>query len=131
MKRLLNLLFCLLLASYLYAPARNELVILQPEPINPYEPLWRAVCQVESSGNPFAVNEAEQAYGLAQIRQIRLDDYAQRTGKVYTLTDCFDKKISKEIFMYFASGTYEQTARNWNGKWELTEEYWKKVKQHL
>ncbi len=49
--------------------------------ISPLQPLWEAVCVVESSNNYHALNTLEMAYGIAQIRQIRLDDYNQRTGE--------------------------------------------------
>lgn len=130
MKKLI-IIFFLLLSCDLYAPGRHEFVILRTEPIQPYEALWRAVCMVESSGNPYAINESEQAHGIAQIRQIRLDDYAQRTGVVYTLEDCFDKKIAKSIFSFYCSGSLEEIAKSWNGSGRLTEKYWQKVQQYL
>jgi hypothetical protein len=138
MKKLLTLLIGVLLCGNLLAPARDELIILAPEPISPYEVLWQAVCMVESSGNQYAVNVTEKAYGVSQIRQVRLDDYAKRTGIRYTLIDCFDKNISKSIWLHYAleSEDLEYIARCWNGgpggmRIKMTEDYWRKVKLHL
>jgi hypothetical protein len=116
-------------SSRLFAPSSNCLTILGSSAIQPYERLWEAVCQVESSGDPYAVNVYEQAYGIVQIRAIRLKDYAQRTGINYTLKDCFDKEISKSIFMYYCQGDYEIVAKGWNKS--KTNRYWNKVKAEL
>jgi hypothetical protein len=89
----------------------------------------------ESLGNPNAVNKLEQAYGIAQIRQIRLDDYNMRTGKKYKLKDCFNQRISKEIFMYYAHRyshhDMSYIARKWNGSGKETYRYWKRVNARL
>ena len=125
-----------MLSLQLAAPPDNSLVIVGSSPVRPYERLWEAVCMVESSGDPYAVNAGEQAYGIVQIRQIRLDDYVKRTGIFYTLEDCFDKEVSKSIFMYYCTGDYETCSRLWNGgprgmEKESTKEYWRKVKKYL
>jgi hypothetical protein len=127
----LTILIFWMLSLQLTAPPSNCLVIVGSSPVRPYERLWEAVCMVESSGNPYAVNVGEQAYGIVQIRQIRLDDYAQRTGITYTLEDCFDKEVSKSIFMYYCAGDYETVARSWNGSGRMTDDYWRKVKKYL
>jgi hypothetical protein len=131
MKYIYTILF-LLLSFRLLAPATDVIYIKDVEPINYYEPLISAVVWVESRGDNNAINFSELACGPFQIRQIRVDHYNQLTGKSYTLDDCFDYEISKEIFMYFAQGkSYEVAARNWNGKWSLTENYWQKVENVL
>ena len=73
------------------------------------------------------------AYGIAQIRDIRIRDYNERTGKGYTLEDCLDSAISREVFMYYAEkiGDYEKAAKKWNGSGYMTEIYWEKVKKEL
>ncbi len=129
-KKLIILIFWML-SLQLAAPPDNCIVIVGSSPVRPYERLWEAVCQVESSGDPYAVNVGEQAYGVAQIRQVRLDDYAQRTGIFYTLEDCFDKEVSKSIFMYYATSDYETVARSWNGSGPMTDDYWRNVKKYL
>jgi hypothetical protein len=82
-----------------------------------------------------AFNINEEAVGGLQIRPIRLLDYNQRTGKNYKMKDCYDFRISKEIFLYFAklSGTndYESIARSWNGSGITTLSYWVRVKSFL
>ena len=101
--------------------------------ISPLQPLWEAVCTVESSNVKDTVNRAEMAYGIAQIREIRIRDYNERTGKGYTLEDCLDSAISREVFMYYAEkiGDYEKAAKKWNGSGYKTELYWEKVKKEL
>ncbi len=130
-KKLIILIFWMLSLQLAAPPTSNSLVIVGSSPVRPYEALWEAVCQVESSGDPYAVNVGEQAYGIVQIRQIRLDDYVKRTGIFYTLEDCFDKDVSKSIFMYYCTGDYETVARSWNGSGPMTDVYWRKVKKYL
>ena len=100
---------------------------------SPLQPLWEAVCTVESSNVKDTVNRLEMAYGIAQIREIRIRDYNERTGKGYTLEDCLDSAISREVFMYYAEkiGDYEKAAKKWNGSGYKTEIYWEKVKKEL
>jgi hypothetical protein len=128
MKKLITILIALFYVTALYAPAGiTQFVINKPAKMEPYEALWRAVCLVESGNDSLAYNPIEQAYGIAQIRQIRLNDYAKRTGIVYTLEQCYDKEISKSIFMYYCQGDYEDVAKSWNGSGVKTIEYWDKV----
>lgn len=107
-------------------------IIIKPEPLkDKYEEIWNAVCFVESTNNPKAVNFEKNGYsiGIVQIRQIRVSDYNNRTGKSYTLKDCFDPDISKEIFMYYAHKIQdeERIIRRWNGSGPKTIEYYNKV----
>ena len=98
-----------------------------------YEKIWNAVIHVESRGNPMAYNPDEGATGIAQIRQIRVDDYNRRTGSNYLLEQMYDPDISKEIFMYYARligyENPEWIARRWNGSGRMTVIYWNKVKE--
>jgi hypothetical protein len=127
MKKLI-VLFFVMFSLRLFAPAGiTQFVINKPAKMEPYEALWRAVCLVESGNDSLAYNPIEQAYGIAQIRQIRLNDYAKRTGIVYTLEQCYDKEISKSIFMYYCQGDYEDVAKSWNGSGVKTIKYWDKV----
>ena len=43
----------------LAAPPANMLMVFESEGMNPYENLYRAVCQVESSGNPLAIGDKQ------------------------------------------------------------------------
>lgn len=94
--------------------------------------LWKAACIVESGGNPLKINQDEQAYGIVQIRQIRLDDYYRRTGKKYTLPEMLDTLKSREVYMYYAKGSkIDYIAKRWNGSGPMTEIYWKKIRRQL
>ena len=128
MTTLISILFCTLLS----APPNNSGVVFESEGINYYEPLIKAVVMVESSNGKYTYNPDEGAVGWFQIRQVRVDHYNQMRRTNYKLTDFYDYDLSREMFLWYASGkSYEVAARNWNGKWVLTEKYWKRVKQHL
>jgi len=111
--------------------------------------LWRAVVQVESSGNPKARNAASDAVGIAQITKGLVDDCNRILGKRrFTYDDRWDPAKSRRMFDVYLGYwgkqyerqtgkrcTDEMRARMWNGGprgWELrsTEEYWRRVKQH-
>jgi hypothetical protein len=130
------LIICFLsFASKAAAPGLSVLFISATEPIDAYERLINAVVMVESAGDTLAINELEEAFGAFQIRPVRLLDYYQRTGKKYTIQDCFNFDISKEIFLYYAMKIgypdYQSIARKWNGSGRMTRDYWEKVKLYL
>ena len=118
--------------TYLTAPPSGSLPVFVAEPAMPYEALIKAVVAVESTNGKYLYNPDENAVGWFQIRQIRVDDYNKRLGTNYVLNDFYDYELSRTMFLYYASGkSFEVAARNWNGKWSLTENYWKKVKKYL
>lgn len=132
MKKLLTIFFVSLFCGVVFAPGNEAATIFKAEASNPYERLWEAVCLVESGGNASAYNQKERAVGIAQIRQIRVSHYNKLAGKYYKLIDCYDRNVSKSIFMYFCWGRdFETVAKEWNGSGEKTVQYWKKVKQQL
>jgi len=105
-----------------------------------YDTIFEASAYVESRGNPNAVNRVERAYGIVQIRQIRLDDYFQRTGIRYYLTQMWDPVKAKEVFMYYAKqyppDNSERICREWNGgpkgmKYNSTKKYYEKVNNQI
>ena len=127
--------FLLLFTRKAVAPYDKVVYIAFSEPIDPYERLISAIVKVESLGDPLAYNITEQAIGAFQIRPIRLLDYNQRTGNRYKTEDCYNYKISRKIFLYYANQKgfqqYETIAKNWNGSGATTVDYWEKVKSHL
>lgn len=132
MKRLLFILILFIAAQAMSAPGKVVLLIVKDTPINFYDPLIQAVTWVESMDGQYTYNPKENAVGWFQIRQIRVDDYNQRTGSNYVLEDFYDYKLSREMFLYFAQGrSYEEVARSWNGSGEQTIEYWEKVQKEL
>ena len=124
-----------LLDLRLSAPDVKVIYIPFTKPLDAYERLVNAVVMVESAGDTLAYNQLEEAVGAFQIRQIRLLDYYQRTGINYTIEECYNFNISKEIFLYYARQTgyqdYETIARNWNGSGNATLDYWEKIKSNL
>jgi len=117
------------------APELKDIFVFASDPIEPYDRLIKAVVYVESRGDTLAYNLIEEAAGAFQIRPIRLRDYNQRTRKNYKLKDRYNFKISKEIFLYYATQlnfwNYETIAKNWNGSGKETLKYWEKVKIQL
>jgi len=139
MKRLLLTLILIFFVTSLFAPSSNCLVIIGSSPIEPYERLFEAVCKVESGDNSYAIGDKHlkhHSYGKAQIRQSRLDDYYNRTGIRYTVEDCFDDEVTREIFMYYVNPDFETTCRTWNGgekgmQKKSTLKYWNLIKLQL
>jgi hypothetical protein len=133
----------LLITASLKAPSYPAIVIPAGEVINGYEAIWKAICQVESSGNQFAIGDKhlkEKSYGIAQIRQVRLDDYYNQSGIRYSVTDMFCPEKSKEVFLWYASrynvNQIEAISRAWNGGEKgmnkpVTKKYYLKVKSIL
>jgi hypothetical protein len=122
------------LSAKAIAPNEVSFVIEKPQPIYHYERLMQAILQVESAGDTMAFNALEEAYGPFQIRPIRMADYNKRTGKGYSMKDCYSLKVSREVFLYYAVriGTdYEKIAKRWNGSGVLTIGYWARVKKIL
>lgn len=139
MKTILIILF-LFISFRLYAPVNEGMLIFKSDGINPFEQIWKAICQVESSNNPLAYHLEKNGHasiGIAQIQQSRVDHYNYKTNNHYTLDDMYDTTISRNIFMWYACyiGPYniEKIAREWNGgtkgmKKRSTIKYWNKVK---
>ena len=138
MKHIMIIAFWFLFSGLYCPPASSERlsidsILAAEDPTERFQPLWEAVCMVESSNNYHALNTLEMAYGIAQIRQIRLDDYNQRTGEHLGLLQCYDENYSRKIFMYYAVRLqdYETIAKRWNGSGAMTEVYWEKVQGYL
>lgn len=117
------------------APGANMIILPASHPVEPFARLIQAIGIVETMGDELAYNELENAVGVLQIRQVRVDDYNRRTGSTYTLADMFNYEISEKVFLYFASliGPYdfERIARAWNGSGPMTALYWERIKKHL
>jgi hypothetical protein len=112
------MIFLLLLSMKLLAPSAKSLFIAKIEPLKPYETLWKAICKLESNNDSLAFtidSNGLPSVGISQVQQIRLDDYNKHTRKNYQLMDCFSPRLSKQIFMYYCVGDYEQIIRKWNG----------------
>jgi hypothetical protein len=118
-----------------FAPACNSLIIIQPEAAEPYKHLEEVIGRIETFGDTLAFNPLEEAYGIFQIRPVRLEDFNLRTHSRYTSQDLFNYQISEKIFLYYADqiGPYnfEKIARRWNGSGQQTDYYWERVKDLL
>jgi hypothetical protein len=117
------------------APESNSAVIHESSGIKPFSVLMYATAMVETMGNTLAYNEKENAVGIFQIRQVRVDEYNRLTGSNFVLKDMFDYTNSEKVFLYFASRTgpynFERIAKRWNGSGPRTEMYWKRIKKYL
>jgi soluble lytic murein transglycosylase-like protein len=102
-----------------------------------------AIAQVESKGNPRAVNG--DAVGLLQIRPILVRDInrilkLRKSSKRYTLNDRYNPQKSREMFeiyqsYYNPSGSVERAIRLWNGGSGYTNKgtqgYYNKVRREM
>jgi hypothetical protein len=139
MKKMKILIILIILTFRVYAPTNPVLYIPAPDKIQPYEAIWKAICQAESGGDPYAIgdkNLRKHSYGIAQIRQSRLDDFYKQTGIRYSVKEMFDTAKSKEVFMFYASGDDETIARCWNGgpdgmNKKSTKKYYNLIKSNL
>lgn len=117
------------------APVWNSLSITLPVADKPFKNLVHVIGLVETFGDTLAYNPLEDAYGIFQIRPVRLNDYNYRTHNCYSRKDLFKYEISEKIFLYYADqiGPYrfEKIARNWNGSGRKTDFYWDRVKGYL
>jgi len=117
------------------APVNNTFTIINEPGIRPYVKLMYATAMVETMGNTLAYNEFEDAVGIFQIRQVRIDDYNRRTGNNFSLKEMYDPALSEKVFLYFASlyrpYELEKIAKAWNGSGPMTELYWKRIRRYL
>jgi hypothetical protein len=122
-------------AIRVFAPDSNTITVIKEPAFQPYSKLLYATAMVETMGNSLAYNEFENAVGIYQIRQVRIDDYNRRTGSNHSLTEMFDPLLSKKIFLYYASRyephELEKIAKAWNGSGPMTELYWKRIREYL
>jgi len=135
MKMLTILSILMLFTLSLKAPSDTRAVIIQPEAIQPFKPLIKAIGAVECNFDTLAYNPKEKATGYFQIRPIRIVDYNLRTNSTYELIDMFDYQIAESVFLYYASriGPYdfEKISKSWNGSGPKVIEYWDKINKHL
>ena len=134
--RKLILIFSFLLMGFrVAAPEANSFIIYEYQGMGAFTDLMYATAMVETMGNPLAYNEFENAVGIFQIRQVRIDEYNRRTGSNFALSEMYDPQLSEKVFLYFASryGPYnlEKIAKSWNGSGPMTELYWKRIKEYL
>ena len=135
MKTLTAILLLLFVSARLLAPNYPALYVERSEPVKPFESIWKAVCIVESNGNPLAWNEEENSIGIVQIRECKVADYNRLTGSNIKHEDCYSVAVSKAIFMWHMDnyGAYriDEGIRRWNGSGKQTDIYLEKVKQIL
>ncbi len=102
----------------------------------PTDAIWAAICKVESSNNPNAVNG--DAVGIAQIRPICLYDCNRIAKHTYWYPDNrFDPILSRDMFELYANhysdGSDEDRARVWFGGPDRlnSDRYWEKVRKAM
>jgi len=133
MKVFMIILF-LALFNTISGPPLREVVICQPEQINPYSDIIRAVTTIESANGKYLYNAKENAVGWFGIRLIRLDDYNRRTGQNITHAQCYDYETGRRIFLYYASKIDYRDIKGiciaWNGM-SKHNKYYNKIKAVL
>jgi hypothetical protein len=131
-KRMGTLFLFITLTIQAFCPEYRTLYIAESTGINPYERIFKAICETESSNDSKAWNQKENAVGICQIRPIRLMDFNKQSGKHYKLSEMYSVEKSKEVFMFFAHQhyctDYENIALDWNCR---SQKYWNKVKNEL
>jgi len=109
-----------------------------------WNPVMDAIIQVESKGNPKAHNKNGDCAGILQItpglvKQCNAWLKAKKSKKRYTLSDRYNVKKSKEMFVmvqkhYNKSNNVEKAIRVWNGgpgyTLEGTNGYYRKVMKY-
>ena len=109
-----------------------------------WNPVMDAIIQVESKGNPKAHNKNGNCAGILQItpglvKQCNTWLKAKKSKKRYTLSDRYNVKKSKEMFVmvqkhYNKSNNVEKAIRVWNGgpgyTLEGTNGYYRKVMKY-
>ncbi len=90
-----------------------------------WTPVIEAIIDVESEGNPKAVDKSGKSCGILQITPIMVEDCNRILGlkdskKRYTLKDRFSASKSKEMFHLYQSyynptSNVEYAIRLWNG----------------
>jgi len=104
------------------------------------EDLFRAMAQVESSGNPKAINKKENALGIYQIRPMYFLDSGVKGSHSQVYDPTVARKVCENYFMRyepeaFKNNDIEVLARlhnagpNWRKK--NTDKYWNNIKKHL
>jgi len=119
-----------------------------------YGDLLNAMIQVESGGNPKAINQAEKAYGVLQIRPIMIDDFNRIYKTNVKHKDAFNPEVARVIalgiFRHYGKNIPNPNAKHfafiWNGggsawkrvdnpqydeKQRKLERYWEKVKKEM
>ena len=133
--KVIFIILLLLVSIRAFAPAYTTIIIGRSEGIDPYKTIKYAIGMVECRLDTVIVNPFEQAYGYFQIRQVRLNDYYDRTGIKYSLSDMLDYEKAERVFMYYAARIGYQNpskiARDWNGSGPKTWVYWNKVRKFL
>lgn len=124
----------LALFSQLTAPPAQSIVILQTEPVNPYEAITRAVTTIESGNGRYLLNEKEMAVGWFGIRPVRLNDYNVKTHSNITLNECYEYETGRMIFLWYVSQIDYRDIKAisicWNGR-SKENKYYAKLKARL
>lgn len=133
LKRIILISLMIPVPALVLAPGINALYILKAELIDRWLPVWQAVKYVESRNIAHMVNITEGAYGCAQIRQEKLNDFNRATGHYYLLKDCLRESVSYEVFRWHCAGFRDPVVavKRWNGRGPGSENYWRKVRKQL
>ncbi len=135
-----NNLFPVMVLTILYAYAVGLVEAAEEKQQVSFDVFWKAICTVESNGNPRAFNKKENAKGIAQIRPIMIEDINRITeSDIFKHEHAYRENLSKTMFKiyvthYWPNGTYEQWAKSWNfgptgPSNPKAEKYWIKVQK--
>ena len=135
MKKLLIIFISLLFTGVVYSQDDQSMDIF-----------IKALIEVESRGDTFAIGDGGKAVGILQIHPIMVREVNRILEKegvqeVYTYNDRYDYDKSVEMFLiwydyYHKYASYERIARCWNGgprgdTYHCTKPYWYKVSYYM
>ena len=106
-----------------------------------WNPVINAIIEVESEGNPQAVDKSGKSCGIMQITPILVKECnrilsLRKSSKRYSMKDRFSVNKSKEMFLLYQSfynpkNDVELAIRSWNGGMNFTkrgtQRYYNKV----
>ena len=106
-----------------------------------WNPVINAIIEVESEGNPKAVDKSGKSCGIMQITPILVKECnrilnLRKSSKRYSMKDRFSVNKSKEMFLLYQSfynpkNDVELAIRSWNGGMNFTkrgtQRYYNKV----
>ena len=107
----------------------------------------KALALVESGGNPQAIGDGGDSWGMYQLQAAYVQDAAQFAGENWTHEDAFNPVLARKIVRAYMARyatkkrlgrepTYELVSRIHNGgpmgfRKSVTDGYWLKVKKEL
>lgn len=120
----------------LLAPTLSCVYVRAESGLNPFEKVFTVICEIESGNDSSRVNMDDPnggSWGIAQIGQLKLDEYNAAHNTHHVLKDLFCKELSRSIFMFHCMQfiSIDTAIKRWNGSGKQADDYLKRVKSKL